>query len=142
MIWGVKKPQYDFCVRRFNVRILTHLFFYFENFILLLNIFILCVWSKQVSNNSFFTLLILLIFFLSLLFICRELHDGTSIKENGIMDGSKIILLPNVETGLLVNIYTFCYLLLILYYLDVELGVFRSSNKIRRTPRLAVELIR
>lgn len=32
----------------------------------------------------------------------RELHDGTSIKENGIMDGSKIILLPNVETGLLV----------------------------------------
>lgn len=35
----------------------------------------------------------------------RELHDGTSLKDNGIMDGSRIILLPNVETGLLVSIH-------------------------------------
>lgn len=30
----------------------------------------------------------------------RELHDGT-LRENGLMDGSKLILTPNVETGLL-----------------------------------------
>lgn len=40
------------------------------------------------------------IFFLS--FYCRELQDG-SLKENNLMDGSKIILIPNVETGLLVS---------------------------------------
>lgn len=49
-------------------------------------------------NDRFFC------FSLSSSFCNRELHDGTSIKENGIMDGSKIILLPNVETGLLVSI--------------------------------------
>lgn len=48
-------------------------------------------------------------FLFSLSNFYRELHDGTSIKENGIMDGSKIILLPNVETGLLVNTIFFCY---------------------------------
>jgi hypothetical protein len=32
----------------------------------------------------------------------RELQEGT-IKENGLIDGSKIILTPNVETGLLVS---------------------------------------
>uniref|UniRef100_A0A2M3ZGU8 Putative ubiquitin-like domain of midnolin n=1 Tax=Anopheles braziliensis TaxID=58242 RepID=A0A2M3ZGU8_9DIPT len=30
----------------------------------------------------------------------RELHDGT-LRENGLVDGSKLILTPNVETGLL-----------------------------------------
>ncbi|XP_055548543.1 midnolin homolog [Wyeomyia smithii] len=30
----------------------------------------------------------------------RELNDGT-LRENGLMDGSKLILTPNVETGLL-----------------------------------------
>uniref|UniRef100_A0A182QGN3 Ubiquitin-like domain-containing protein n=1 Tax=Anopheles farauti TaxID=69004 RepID=A0A182QGN3_9DIPT len=35
-----------------------------------------------------------------LLYRERELHDGT-LLENGLMDGSKIILTPNVETGLL-----------------------------------------
>uniref|UniRef100_A0A182N071 Ubiquitin-like domain-containing protein n=1 Tax=Anopheles dirus TaxID=7168 RepID=A0A182N071_9DIPT len=35
-----------------------------------------------------------------LLYRERELHDGT-LSENGLMDGSKIILTPNVETGLL-----------------------------------------
>ncbi|XP_055604928.1 midnolin homolog [Uranotaenia lowii] len=30
----------------------------------------------------------------------RELHDG-SLRDNGLMDGSKLILTPNVETGLL-----------------------------------------
>lgn len=29
----------------------------------------------------------------------RELQDGT-LKENGIVNGSKIIVTPNVETGL------------------------------------------
>ena len=33
----------------------------------------------------------------------RELQDGT-LKDNGLMDESKIILIPNVETGLLVRI--------------------------------------
>lgn len=32
----------------------------------------------------------------------RELQDGT-LKDNDLMDGSKIILIPNVETGLLVS---------------------------------------
>ena len=37
-----------------------------------------------------------------LISICRELQDGL-LKENNLMDGSKIILIPNVETGLLVS---------------------------------------
>lgn len=32
----------------------------------------------------------------------RELHEGT-LKDNGLIDESKIILIPNVETGLLVS---------------------------------------
>ena len=32
-------------------------------------------------------------------FIFRELQDGT-LEENGIINGSKIIVTPNVETGL------------------------------------------
>lgn len=38
-------------------------------------------------------------------FFFRELHDGT-LKDNGLIDESKIILIPNVETGLLVSIHT------------------------------------
>lgn len=39
-------------------------------------------------------------------FFClyRELQDGT-LRENGIVDGSKIVLTPNVETGLLVSTF-------------------------------------
>lgn len=55
---------------------------------------LLCVLQNEIQ------IIYICIFFL---LHCRVLHDGTSIKENGIMDGSKIILLPNVETGLLVN---------------------------------------
>ncbi|XP_058127230.1 midnolin homolog isoform X2 [Anopheles coustani] len=36
----------------------------------------------------------------SLLHRERELHDGT-LMENGLVDGSKLVLTPNVETGLL-----------------------------------------
>lgn len=35
-------------------------------------------------------------------FVFRELQEGT-LKDNGLMDESKIILIPNVETGLLVR---------------------------------------
>lgn len=35
---------------------------------------------------------------------CRELQEGT-LKDNGLMDESKIILIPNVETGLLVRMF-------------------------------------
>lgn len=41
-------------------------------------------------------------FFILYIIDFRELQDGT-IKDNGLMDGSKIILIPNVETGLLVS---------------------------------------
>lgn len=34
--------------------------------------------------------------------LCRELQDGT-IRENNLCDGAKVILIPNVETGLLVS---------------------------------------
>lgn len=34
--------------------------------------------------------------------LCRQLMDGT-LEENGLLDGSRIILLPSVETGLLVR---------------------------------------
>ncbi|XP_063705972.1 LOW QUALITY PROTEIN: midnolin homolog [Culicoides brevitarsis] len=37
---------------------------------------------------------------ISLLFKERELQDGT-LKDNGIVEGSKVVLTPNVETGLL-----------------------------------------
>lgn len=33
---------------------------------------------------------------------CRQLRDGT-LEENGLLDGSRVILLPSVETGLLVR---------------------------------------
>ncbi|KFB40224.1 hypothetical protein ZHAS_00007600 [Anopheles sinensis] len=36
----------------------------------------------------------------SLLYRERELHDGT-LMENGLVDGAKLVLTPNVETGLL-----------------------------------------
>lgn len=32
----------------------------------------------------------------------RQLRDGT-LEENGLLDGSRVILLPSVETGLLVS---------------------------------------
>lgn len=86
-----------------------------------------------------------------MLFHYRELHDGTSIKENGIMDGSKIILLPNVETGLLVNICCcffhthtlYFYLLLILHYLDGKTQCFpfkRMHQNKNKMLRFEVEL--
>lgn len=34
--------------------------------------------------------------------IYRQLRDGT-LEENGLQDGSRVILLPSVETGLLVS---------------------------------------
>lgn len=36
--------------------------------------------------------------------ICRELQESLTIKENGLMEGSRIVLIPNVETGLLVSL--------------------------------------
>lgn len=36
----------------------------------------------------------------------RELQDGT-LKDNGIVEGSKVVLTPNVETGLLVSLFNF-----------------------------------
>lgn len=36
-------------------------------------------------------------------FFYRELQDGTLIMDNGIVEGSKVVLTPNVETGLLVS---------------------------------------
>lgn len=36
----------------------------------------------------------------------RELQDGT-LKDNGIVEGSKVVLTPNVETGLLVSMMGF-----------------------------------
>lgn len=36
------------------------------------------------------------------LFYYRELQDG-NLRDHNLMDGSKIILIPNVETGLLVS---------------------------------------
>lgn len=44
----------------------------------------------------------LIFFFAFFSSLCSELQDGT-LKENGVMDGSKIVLTPNVETGLLVS---------------------------------------
>lgn len=32
----------------------------------------------------------------------RQLREGT-LEENGLLDGSRVILLPSVETGLLVR---------------------------------------
>jgi hypothetical protein len=37
------------------------------------------------------------------LFCYRQLRDG-SLQENQLMDGSRLTLLPSVETGLLVSI--------------------------------------
>lgn len=59
----------------------------------------------------FLTLMLLLCFQgQSLINFCfvrfRELQEGT-LKDNGLMDESKIILIPNVETGLLVRILFF-----------------------------------
>lgn len=35
-------------------------------------------------------------------FVDRQLRDGT-LEENGLLDGARVILLPSVETGLLVR---------------------------------------
>lgn len=43
---------------------------------------------------------------LQVISFCRQLRDGT-LKDNGLMDGSRIILLPSVETGLLVSLAWF-----------------------------------
>lgn len=34
---------------------------------------------------------------------CRQLQDG-NILQHGVADGSKVTLLPNVETGLVVSV--------------------------------------
>lgn len=42
-------------------------------------------------------------------FFNRQLQDG-NLQCNGVTDGSKITLLPNVETGLIVSIENVAYL--------------------------------
>lgn len=37
----------------------------------------------------------------------RQLRDGT-LEENGLLDGARVILLPSVETGLLVST-SYCF---------------------------------
>lgn len=50
-------------------------------------------WIETIANWKFV---------LFLHFFRRELQEG-SLRDNGLVDGSKIILIPNVETGLLVS---------------------------------------
>lgn len=40
---------------------------------------------------------------------CRELQETLTLKENGLMEGSRIVLIPNVETGLLVSFLRFSF---------------------------------
>ena len=47
--------------------------------------------------------------------VCRQLREG-SLEENQLVDGSRLTLLPSVETGLLVSIYLFLTTIIINNY--------------------------